>query len=371
MALWVPISISTTRNAIFYSYLRAVKPNVDIMKIKQLLVAVAMLTVGAVTSAQAQESQAAKSTGEKIKEFADKHMRLSGYLQGGFSWDTDAGSTFYLRRARVSLSGDFAKEKFDYRLQVDMAGSPKICDLYVRYKPLNELNVQLGQFKLPFSMENELYGPTKVEFIEYSYLTTYLARNNNMYDGIAATGRDMGLQLYGGFIKRDGYSIINYNLGVYNGAGINCKDNNKSKDAIARIIVKPFATLSISGSYMYSEVSHGGNRYMKAPRWSAGLFWDNKYFVVRTEYAQADFGGNTTDAFYALAGYHFAKPWTVAARYEFINDKAGVLDQQRITLGGVYSPFKFLRLQLNASYEMDALREKNIFGGNLMVSAIF
>lgn len=340
------------------------------MKIKSLLVAVAMLTISMSVSAQEPEQQK-KTTAEKVKEFADKHMHLSGYLQGGFSWDTDAGSTFYLRRARVSLSGDFAKEKFDYRLQVDMAGSPKICDLYVRYKPFNELNAQIGQFKLPFSLENELYGPTKFEFIEYSYLTTYLARNNDKYDGIAATGRDMGFQLYGGFIKRDGYSIINYNVGLYNGAGINSKDNNKSKDFIARLIVKPIEGLSISGSYMYSEVVHGGNQYMKAPRWAVGAIYDVRHWIVRSEFAQADFGGNTTNAFYALAGYHFEKPWSVAARYEFINDKLGLLDQQRVTLGGVYKPFKFLRLQLNATYEMDAIREKNIFGGNLMVSAIF
>ena len=335
------------------------------MKIKHLLLTMTVFAISAVASAQ--------TTGEKIKAFADEHLRLSGYIQGGDRWDeyADPSTTFYLHRARLSLTGDAAKEKIDYRLQVDMANSPKICDLYVRYKPLNELNLQIGQFKLPFSLENELYGPTKFEFIEYSYLTTYLARNNDKYDGIAATGRDMGFQLYGSFIERDGYSIINYNIGVYNGAGINKKDNNKSKDFIARLIVKPIKGLSISGSYMYSEVSHLLNDYMKAPRWSVGAIYDVRHWIARAEFAQANFGGNTTNAFYALAGYHFEQPWSVAARYEFINDKIGILDQQRVTLGGVYKPFNFLRLQLNATYEMVAARDKGIFGGNLMVSAIF
>lgn len=333
------------------------------MKFRNLL----LLLVAVVFSATAE----AQTTAEKVKSFADKHMKLSGYLQGGFSWDSDAGSTFYLKRARVSLTGDFAQEKFDYRLQVDMAGSPKICDLYFRYKPLNELNVQLGQYKLPFSLENELYGPTKFEFIEYSYLTTYLVRNDGRFDGIKATGRDMGLQLYGGFIERDGYSIINYNVGVFNGCGINSKDNNRSKDVVARLIIKPIKGLSISGSYMYSETNVEQNKYMKAPRWSVGAIYDVRHWIARTEFAQANFGGNTTNAFYALAGYHFEKPWTVVARYEFINDELHTLDQQRITLGGVYKPYKFLRLQLNATYEMNALNKKNTFGGNLMVSAIF
>ena len=271
----------------------------------------------------------------------------------------------------MSLSGNAAKEKIDYRLQVDFAGTPKICDLYVRYKPLNELNLQFGQYKLPFSLENELYGPTKFEFIEYSYLTTYLVRNNKFFDGISATGRDMGFQLYGGFIEREGYNIINYNVGIFNGSGINGMDNNTAKDYIGRIIIKPIKGLSISGSYMYSETSYKGNEHMVSPRWSVGAIYDVRHWIARAEFAQANFGGNKTNAFYALAGYHFEKPWSVVARYEFINDDLNTLNEDRITIGGVYKPWKFLRLQLNYSYTMNKVIKDNYNGINLMVSAIF
>ena len=335
------------------------------MKIKHLLLIVA--TMGFALSAEAQ------TTGEKVKEFADKHLKLSGYLQAGFSSNenSDPETSFYIRRARVSLSGNAAKEKIDYRLQVDFAGSPKICDLYVRYKPLNELNLQLGQYKLPFSLENELYGPTKFELIEYSYLTTYLVRNNKFFDGISATGRDMGFQLYGGFIEREGYNIINYNVGIFNGSGINGMDNNTAKDYIGRIIIKPIKGLSISGSYMYSETSYKGNEHMVSPRWSVGAIYDVRHWIARAEFAQANFGGNKTNAFYALAGYHFEKPWSVVARYEFINDDLNTLNEDRITIGGVYKPWKFLRLQLNYSYTMNKVIKDNYNGINLMVSAIF
>lgn len=359
------------------------------MKFKYLLLAAAMFTC--TTSAMAQndtnsevaalkervaELETKEQKSSKFKAFADKHLNLSGYLQAGVQWteNADPSTTFYIRRARVSLSGNFLKEKFDYRLQVDMAGSPKICDLYIRYKPLNALNVQFGQFKLPFSLENELYGPTKFEFIEYSYLTTYITRNNAKYDGISATGRDMGLQLYGGFIQKDGFSIINYNVGVFNGSGINNKDNNSSKDVIARLIIKPIKGLSISGSYMYAETKFGDDNYMKSPRWSVGAIYDVRHWIARSEFAQANFGGNTTNAFYALAGYHFERPWSVVARYEFINDELDVLNEDRITLGAVYKPFKFLRLQLNLSYTMNDIAPeayRNTMGANLMVSAIF
>ena len=339
------------------------------MKIKHLLLV--FVAACACTVAQAQ------TAGEKVKAFADEHLRLSGYIQGGYRWDenADPSNTFYLHRARLSLTGDAAKEKIDYRLQVDMANSPKICDLYFRYKPLKELNLQLGQFKIPFSYENENCGPTTVEFIEYSYITTYLVRNNGLYDGISgATGRDIGFQLYGSIFEREGYSILNYNVGVFNGSGINAKDHNSSKDFIARVIVKPFKGFAVSGSYMYSETNFGGNRYFKSPRFAVGAWYENGTWIGRAEYVHANFGEVCTDSFYALAGYNFAKPWSVYARYELIKDKGYIMDRDRIQLGTAYKPFKFLRLQANLNYEINDLAPKayrNSLGFNLLVTAMF
>lgn len=340
------------------------------MKIKNLLLV--LFTVCITTVAEAQ------TTGEKVKAFADEHLRLSGYIQGGFRWDenSDPSTTFYLHRARLSLTGDAAKDKIDYRLQVDMAGSPKICDLYFRYKPLKEVNLELGQFKIPFSFENENCGPTTVEFIEYSYITTYLVRNNGAYDGInGATGRDIGFQIYGGLIQREGYSIINYNLGIFNGNGINIKDHNPSKDYIARLLIKPFKGFAVTGSYMYAETNYGGNKYMKSPRWAVGALYENGTWIGRTEFVQAKFGKTLTNSCYALAGYNFKKPWAIYARYEFIEDNSNIMDKQRIQLGTAYKPFKFLRLQCNLNYEINDLaptpQYRNSLGFNLLATAMF
>ncbi len=330
---------------------------------------VAMVAISATASAQ--------TTGEKIKAFADEHLRLSGYIQGGFRWDENAepSNTFYLHRARLSLTGNAVQEKIDYRLQVDMAGSPKICDLYFRYKPMKELGIQLGQFKIPFSYENENCGPTTVEFIEYSYITTYLVRNNGAYDGInGATGRDIGLQLYGSIFERDGYSILNYNVGVFNGSGINGKDHNSSKDFIARLIVKPFKGFAVSGSYMYAETNFGGNRFMKSPRFAVGAWYENGTWIGRAEYVHANFGEVSTDSFYALVGYNFEMPWSVYARYEFIKDDGYIMDRDRIQIGTAYKPFKFLRLQCNLNYEINDLAPeayRNSFGFNILATAMF
>ena len=336
---------------------------------KHYFLAIAALVVTMTASAQSNNT------------FADEHLSLSGYLQGGYSWDTDSNpeTTFYLKRARISLTGNAPEEKFDYRLQVDMAGSPKICDLYFRYKPSPAFGMQIGQFKLPFAIENDIYGPTKFEFIDYSYITTLFARNNAQYDGLAATGRDLGFQVYGSLGEADGYHALSYNFGIFNGAGINGKDHNSSKDLVGRVIYKPSKELSFTASYMYAETDIKVNEeitreYVESPRWAIGAIYDNKSVLVRSEYAEAQFGNMHVASFYAMAGYQLTKTWGLYARYEFLNHERESIHSDnldRITIAGVYKPYDFLRIQINYSHTIKQTHEPYGTGLNFMVTTIF
>jgi hypothetical protein len=333
------------------------------MKLKYYFLAIAALVV---SSASAQSDST----------FAKDYMSLSGYLQGGFQTPGVGGdepsSTFYLKRARVSLTGNVPQDNIDYRLQVDMAGSPKICDLYFRYKPSAAFNLQLGQFKIPFAIENDIYGPTTVEFIDYSYITTLLARNADRFDGISAGGRDIGLQLYGGFGEAMGYNILSYNLGIFNGAGINKADNNDAKDVVARLIFKPSKELSLSASWMSAATNYEAH-IQRSNRTSLGVIYDASSFIVRSEYALAKFDDRNVDAFYVMGGYKLKRDWMLVARYETLNDgeKHGA---NRVTFGAVFKPYSYLRFQLNYAIENTSLqlpKYYNTSGLNLMVTAIF
>jgi hypothetical protein len=206
-------------------------------------------------------------------------------------------------------------------------------------------------------------------------VTTYIARNNAKYDGIASTGRDIGLQLYGGFIQRDGYSLINYNLGVFNGAGINRKDDDKSKELIARLMIKPIKGLSVGGAYMVNlgkDRAFGDGRVADTPRWAVMAIYYLNQYVARVELAQANFAGNTTTALYAMAGYRFTNQWSLAARYEYVIDELNILDEDRFTAGVAYKPFNFLRLQGDVSYIINnRVGADNCIGFNLLVTAMF
>ena len=87
-------------------------------------------------------------------------LRGPGYLQTGYEW-SDNSSSFFIKRVRLSLSGNIAP-KLDYRVQIEFA-SPKIVDAYLCYRPFDELNLQLGEYKLPFSIENTEYVPLRYE----------------------------------------------------------------------------------------------------------------------------------------------------------------------------------------------------------------
>ena len=323
------------------------------------------------------------ATWDKIKQ----HFKLSGYIQAGYEWNdmhtynnggvsTSTGaSTFFIRRARLSLSGSALQDKIDYKLQVDFAGTPKIVDLYIRYRPFNELGLQLGQFLIPLTIENTNYAGLKHEFINNSLtIQRFVHMGSSDLAGISSSGRNLGAQLYGGFIKKKGFSIINYNLAVLNGNVINSKDNNKSKDFVGRLIVKPHKYLDIAGYYMYGEfVKKDVTNYGGLHRYGGGVCYDCPTFFVRSEYV----GGKTialkSEGAYLAGGYRFCGKGAAVARIEYFDtDKSDSAYEMMYTVGLNYKPISHLLLQLNYSYNQYCnYVNKNANTVSVMVSAIF
>ena len=313
------------------------------------------------------ELETRTSTWQKI---VARLPKFSGYVQAGYQY-SDEASTFFLKRVRLSLAGDIVANKLDYKIQFEFC-KPQLVDAYIQYRPFDQLNVKLGQYKVPFSIENTDYIPTKLEFIEYPMVLQKLMGFSDVC-GISATGRDLGATLYGGFFKRDGYSIVNYDLGVFNGAGINTKDNNKTKDIAARLTVKPVKGLLLSGSYYWGEY---GASYFRRERYAAGICYDRGAVVVRSEWI----GGRTgsadgtldSDGWYAMAGWRASDKWMPVARFEqFTLDTAhrSASRQNNYTVGLLWAPVKYLRCQLNYTYEDYAVSGNNVL--SLMFTGMF
>lgn len=341
-------------------------------------------------------------------EKAKQYFKISSFVQGMYEWGNDKSSmdktgvsSFSIRRVRMSITGDLYKGKkgavLDYRLYFDFAriknnSNPNpILDMWVRYRPFKEFGIQFGQYKNPVTFEASI-SPAKYEFLDYAYAVCNLAKmGSDDVAGLNVTARDMGFQFLGGFIHRDGYSIINYNVGVLNGNGLNLKDNNKSKDIYGVLTIKPSAKLSLATYYQWGEANlaeffseekiqteyswYGNPEYVTTHRWGVGFKYDSDGPYARGEYIAGTTGALVSEGAYLAGGYKFKLPknagriWTgLMADYfckncfDYTNrDTANAAINTRYTVCLGYEPIKYFHFQVAYSLEQ---RIHHTFGNN-------
>lgn len=321
----------------------------------------------------------------------DRLPRLSGYVQAGYEW-SDGSSSFFIKRVRLDLRGALART-LDYRVQLEFASSPKIVDAYLHYKPFRQLNFKLGEYKIPFTIENTDYVPLKFELIEYPLalqrLMGFAEPIGGRYVGGAMqggetlkdTGRDMGLTLYGTLVECEGRALLSYDVGVLNGAGINLKDNNRSKDVVTRLMFRPVRGLTLSGSWYGGEY---GADCLERQRVSAGVCYDHGRGVVRGEWiggrtgyaATEEYAAGTFDSsgWYVLGGVRVTPSLMPVVRYDTLLSDTASDDSRQTnwTAGILWHPVKYLRCQLNYTYEHYAapgIADRNVVA--VMFSGIF
>ena len=322
-----------------------------------------------------------------IRNEAAQHLNISGYLQALYNWENANGgvesSSFRIRRARLSFGGKIVEDKkvgvADYRLQVDFAESPKIVDAWVRYRPVVQIGLQVGQFKVPLSIENSEYAPLKLEFIDYSLVVQRLVRmSSNDVVGISSTGRDCGVQLCGSFARKVGFYMLNYNIALFNGNGINLKkDNNRSKDFVGRVMLNPIKDFTIAGYYQYGEGDVGERRYVRYQRCGGGVAYDGRHAFVRSEYLCGDTGGVFSEGAYASAGWKFRDLkegfGSLGVRFDYFDENIYTSSREfNYTLGVAYQPWRYMRLQLNYTLKQyQHLNHPITHSLAVMVSGIF
>lgn len=321
----------------------------------------------------------------------DRIPRISGYVQAGYEW-SDESSSFFIKRVRLDLRGDIAR-KLDYRVQLEFASSPKIVDAYLHYKPFRQLNFKLGEYKIPFTIENTDYVPLKFELIEYPLalqrLMGFAEPIGGRYVGGAMqggetlkdTGRDMGLTLHGSFFPCGERALLSYDVGVLNGAGINLKDNNRSKDVVARLTLRPVRGLTLSGSWYGGEY---GADCLERQRVSAGVCYDRGRGVVRGEWiggrtgyaATEEYAAGTFDSsgWYVLGGVRLTPTLMPVVRYDTLLPDTASADSRQTnwTAGILWHPVRPLRCQLNYTYEHYAapgMTDRNVVA--VMLTGIF
>ncbi len=235
---------------------------------------------------------------------SSRPLTLSGYIHARYQNLDEPGKIdgMDIRRVRLDLRST-VNSYWSYRLQTDFAGSPKILDAYAECKINDYFNITAGQFKVPFSLEN-LTSSNKLEFIDRSQVVeAMVARGKDVIGN--HNGRDIGLQIGGSFLKYNEKPLFEYRLGIFNGSGINCSDNNEQKDLAGRLMVHPFKGFDFGGGY-YAGYAFWGQPSANVSRNRIGfeINYEFERFSLKSEYIKGSDGTADRSGWYAQAGYY-------------------------------------------------------------------
>lgn len=311
------------------------------LRIVTLVLILGMATVASAQKENKREKKTKmKSETEQPVPKKERNFRISDYISvGGFinaqyeylnqevsDHDNIQSSIMQIRRARLDLKGSITP-KIEFRLQADFANSPKLVDAFVKLKFCRYANLQVGQFKIPFTLENP-YAPLDLEFADNAQVISALSGYKDV-TGISsyANGREIGAMLYGTLLQfeRDGekYPLLGYSVGVFGGNGINVKTDNMAKDIAGRIEFHPFLKhLVLSGSAYWGRYAISDDLDGLRLRCAGGAEYRDDNLTVRGEYVWGKTGlghvgadnvlsvrNMDTQGFYVTAGYWFRFGW--------------------------------------------------------------
>lgn len=284
--------------------------------------------------------------------------KVSGLLNVRYAYDSqDESNGFDIRRMRLGVSGDFGKS-IDYKVQAEYGGgsatsaaSVKLLDAYLRVKIAKPINIQVGEYKVAYSQET-LDGPATWLTIENPTAVNKL----NAYSdesGMRANSRDIGLTLYGVLAQSKGRDVVTYRLGVFNGNGINLKDNDSHKDLSAYLTVSPTKSLTLSAAHYAGHYTTVGSQNttttLRRDRTSAGFTYTQGAFRLRSEYLHGKTGDRSHQGVYAIASYNLPHGLQPVLSYGYYQKDIDTKrdNQSDYLIGLNWQPLKNIRLQLD------------------------
>jgi phosphate-selective porin OprO/OprP len=190
-------------------------------------------------------------------ESGDKQhaISLTGRLHADYrsfsedSTNSNSADTFDVRRAYLGLSGRLYQD-WGFEVNGDFAQSGSALDVaWLNYGKLKGLQGRIGQFKMPFSLE-ELTSSRFVDFQERSLVNSLVP------------AKERGLMVHG-----NPYTGLNYGLALSNGAGKNANEGSATiddKDIIGRLALNAAElidnkdmVLHVAGAYSIGTIPGG------------------------------------------------------------------------------------------------------------------
>ena len=300
--------------------------------------------------------------------------KIGGYAITTYKYSdvegANGGEGFSVRLVRFYVSGKIL-DNVDYKFQAQLNGTPHMRDYYFEWVKFPQFKVKVGQFKRPFTYENP-FNPWDLGLGDYSLgVRTLAAIAGDRCGAATAGGRDQGVQIQGDLLPlgEDGLRLLHYQIGVFNGNGINAADNNADKDLIGTLQIQPVKGWSIGAFGWLGDWTKDGIT-VDRNRWSVGTKYDRDGWTARAEFIKSYghkiseydketgswSGTGIADAFYVTCGVP-VKPWLkMAIAYDQFRDQGN--EQTRHSLYSIaanFRPHKNLQLQLSYRYHENKL----------------
>lgn len=329
------------------------------------------------------QSQGGSSWKEFFKISSEKDLaskpKLGGFFIGDYSYysngEKDAMAGFSIRCVRLYLDGTLLKD-FIYRVQMEVAGAPgvdkgpRLLDAYLEWAKHPYFKIKIGQYKRPFTFENPLSLWT-VGYGAYSQATIKLSGMSDRVGEHSSSGRDAGLQFQGDLfpVGRDGHRFFHYQIGVFNGQGLNHNDVNRNKDLIGGIWIAPLKDLRIgtfgwTGRYG-ATLANLGKQKVNRNRLSVGVDYESDW-VFRSEYITSEGGkisdditykyaANKADAWYAMIGVPATSKLKIYGKWDVYRDEK--TDDTKSSVYAVAFNYKLMKdLMFQLTYAFNQAR---------------
>ena len=348
------------------------------MKKQLLLLSLVFFVCSLNTNAQEKVLEKAKKDLIETSKFGGFVIGRAAFNDRDLSMSNKNHSNFDLRLVRAYVDGKVLN--FVYKLQVEYEGyggvsekGPHIVDAWGEWQKFKFFRVKVGQFKRCFTIENPM-NPWDISWGGYSQLADKLAGMNDRIGEHSSGGRDGGIQIQGDLFpaRKDGHPFLHYQVGVYNGQGINHNDVNNHKDLIGQIAINPIKDLSVaffgwSGRYTSNSnslITVDRNRMAVGLKYTGPVKFRAEYGVSEG-HKTSDYNADGTlkngtsdgaDAWYAMASVpvNKNKNWFVQAKWDVYRDgKAWNNSKSIYALGSEYYFTKNFKLQANYSYNYD------------------
>jgi hypothetical protein len=190
-------------------------------------------------------------------------IRLSGMLQPmvesrfypGFKTDGQQYNRFRLRRMIAKFSGNAAKEKIGYQIQIDLTGSSDaggdannnqyLMDAWISYRATRNLEIVVGQDNTPTDSRELGMLSNALQMVERSPVS--LAFSSIREFGVFANYK----------LKTGRVGVLHPHLALTNGDGANVlgKDHGGLKFG-GRLDYLPFGSFSHFGQYRQPDIEH-------------------------------------------------------------------------------------------------------------------